>query len=512
MALAIHEAISPTLDFASVPIKEQKLTGNDLFRTATFLCHTDGTDFQSFSHLLAEFGDTLPQDNLLLYAKTVSTIVQHPTTPSEGIMMLNNLDQKEMEQIQRWMQNSRLLRTVMTSHYYPGYLMIRYAQAFLKDLVDNPQYLLNVINKRPVAPKRLEVHATNATCNYRCVMCLWHVKGQGEYSYSSEKRLLSVENWNDVLSQAKEMGTEVIIFSGGGEPLLRSDAGEVINHANNIGLSTMIYVNGSQLETLPFDSQLYQAILDSDWLRVSLHATTEERYAKLVQLPVETRLLAKVIRGIRRLKNDRDWFGKKLQIGLGSVAQHDNYDQILQVAELGKELGMNMLNIREDCIDITEHLSIDEKELLYQQLRTIRERIEAGYYGAMDIDFADSMITSMNGWSRSPHVETSNDCKVHLYRSAIDPFGRAAVCDLVSEPFFATDELTLGFVSPDTDYKTVLEQAAMKQFDARLCSKCMPGQKAINALWFKVLEDYKRGIKPKDQPLLFQQTSNWSSL
>jgi len=112
----------------------------------------------------------------------------------------------------------------------------------------------------------------------------------------------------------------------------------------------------------------------------------------------------------------------------------------LEEIKLAKKLGMDLLNIREDCIDITQHLSAGEKKLLYQQLRNIRTGIETGTYGDMDVDFADSMIAPMNGWSRTPHVETSNDCKVHLYRSAIDPFGRVAVCDLVSEPFFATND------------------------------------------------------------------------
>ena len=505
MSLARQEAITPTPDLATLPFEHAQRSGDDILRAASFLCHTNGSDTQSFERFLTGFGDTLSPDDLFVYSRVVPAIVQHPTTPAEGIRAFIDVDKKQLSRVHKWIQSSEMLRMVVTSHYYPGYLMVRYAQSFLKDLVENSQYLKDVVDRKPVAPKRLEVHATNASCNYRCVMCLWHGQGKGKYAYSPERQLLSVGNWNEVLDQAKEMGTEVIIFSGGGEPLLRSNAGEVIDHANKIGLSTMIYVNGSQLESLPEDSQLYQAILDSDWLRVSLHATTDERYASLVQLPKEVKPLSRVIRGIERLKRDRDRLGKPLKIGLGFVAQHDNFDQVYQVAELAKKLGMDLLNIREDCIDITQHLSAGEKKLLYQQLRNIRTGIETGTYGDMDVDFADSMIAPMNGWSRTPHVETSNDCKVHLYRSAIDPFGRVAVCDLVSEPFFATDNLTLGFISPETDYRMVLGQAAEKQFDARLCTQCMPGQKAINALWFKVLEDARHGINPKDQPLLFDR-------
>jgi hypothetical protein len=60
-----------------------------------------------------------------------------------------------------------MLKTIMTSHYYLGYMMIRYAQTFLGDLANDPQYLYlkDVIEHKPLTPKRLEVHVTNGTCN-----------------------------------------------------------------------------------------------------------------------------------------------------------------------------------------------------------------------------------------------------------------------------------------------------------------------------------------------------------
>jgi len=504
MSLSVHEVALPPLDTA-LSTERTRVRGDEMLKAATFLCHTDGADFKLFNHFLTEFGDKVPVGELSIYSRVASLIAQCPTTPAEGIQAITGVDRAKLLWIQDWVQGSKLFRTVLTSAYYPEYLMVRYAQSFFKDLVKNPKYLADVVDGKPVAPKRLEIHATNANCNYRCEMCLWDAQGKGKYVYEPEKKVLSVKNWNGVLDQAKEMGTEVIIFSGGGEPLLRSNAGEIIDHANEIGLSTMIYTNGSKLEAIPKESRLYKAMLNSNWLRVSLHTATDERYAEHVGLPMESRPLSKVIRGIQRLKRDRDSLGLPLKIGLGFVAQHRNFDQVREVAELAKELGMNMLNIREDCIDITQSLSLEEKELLNQQLRDIREGLDSGYYEGMDIDFADSLIGKMNNWKKYPHVETSEDCKVHLYRSAIDPFGRVAVCDLVSEPFFATNSLTLGYISKDRYYKSVLEEAAGKQFDATSCAHCMPGQKAINALWFKVLKDYEYGLKPENQPFLFRK-------
>jgi len=480
-------------------------TADQILNTATILCQEEQVELPMLEESLKIFGDDYKDpEELALLSYIIPLVVQNPTTPVNQLKLPENIGRDELLKSYKWMQSSNMLKTVMMSHYYPGYMMIRYAQTFFEDLAKDSQYLIDVIEHKPLTPKRLEVHVTNGTCNYRCTMCLWHVNNQAKYKENGE--ILSKEDWNKVFDQAAEGGTKVIIFSGGGEPLLRSDFGEVIDYANQRGLYTMIYTNGSLLEKLSKnDDKRYKSLLDADWLRVSMHSTDEDTYADLVHLPRESKPLSKVIRGMKRLIKDRDMLEKPLKIGIGFVVQHQNFNQVSEMAQLAKELGVDMLNIREDCIDITQHLSPEEKEILYEQLRTIRENLDKGDYDEMQIDFADTMITQMNGWEKSPRVETPSECRVHLYRSAIDPYGRVATCDLVSEPYFASDNLTLGFISKDKDYAQVLEESANKKFKTEDCSNCMPGQQAINALWNKVLEDNKEGIKPEDQPLLFSK-------
>lgn len=432
-------------------------------------------------------------------------MTRNPTAPIEVLSARTGLSIDGIKQNQEWMQTSNLVKNVLFSHYYPAYLFVRYAQSFLEDLVENPSYLDYVVQKKPIAPKRLEIHTTNASCNYRCEMCLWHVQNQAEYRTDTRhSTLLGLDDWKNTLTQAKELGTNVVIISGGGEPLLRPDVADVITHTRNIGLYTMIYTNGSRLSRLPFVSPLYQAILHSDWLRVSLHATTEDTYSQIVNLPVELRPLSKIIKGIKRIRTDKDAQELPVRVGLGFVVQNLNYDQIEDIAQLSSDLGLDFLNLRVDCIDITEKLTFEKKEQIYEQLRSVRGNFEQGKYGSMVVDFADSLIGSMNNWTAQPQIDSTAECRVHYYRSAIDPYGRIAVCDLTAEPFYSRDEFTLGYVSVNKDYTSIITEAAGKQFDASLCTSCMPGQQAINALWQKVLEDLKFGILPQDQPLLFR--------
>lgn len=410
---------------------------------------------------------------------------------------------KDAVDIFHWMQRSTMMKSVMQSHYYPGYLFVRYAHSFLENLSKNPELLEKVIRGEPIAPDRLEIHATNATCNYRCQMCLWHIKEQALYNVGIDRKILDVNKWNGILSQAKEMGTKTIIFSGGGEPLLRLNIFEIINYAKSLNLFTMIYTNGSRLDKLPSDNPLYKAVLHSDWLRVSLHATTNDRYSKLVKVPEENEPLSVVLRGLERLKTDRDKLNLPLQLGIGFVIQAANYDQVAGVAAIANNLGLDFLNFRVDCIDITEKLKSDQETELYRSLREIRSKMDQGQFSKLEIDFADELIGPMNGWGKAFPINSPRECKVHLYRSAINPFGRVAVCDLTAQPWYSKDELTVGYINENNDYKDVVKESAKKKFYTNNCTSCMPGQKAINALWEKVIKDNALGVSPKDQPLLF---------
>lgn len=480
-------------------------SAGDIYNAAEFLCLSDNPNVDLYSLLLHRFGDQLPVSDFNRNLSVVTAVTRNPTAPIEVLSARTGLSIEEIKQNQEWMQTSNLIKNALLSHYYPAYLFVRYTQSFLKDLVENPSYLDYVAQKKPIAPKRLEIHATNASCNYRCEMCLWHVQNQADYQVDTRHlTLLGSKDWENTLTQAKELGTDVVIISGGGESLLRSDVADVITHARDIGLYTMIYSNGSRLSLLPFTSSLYQAVLYSDWLRISLHATTENTYSQIVNLPVELRPLSKVIKGIERIRTDRDAQELPLRVGLGFVIQSLNYDQIEDIAQLSSNLGLDLLNLRVDCIDITERLTLEKKKQIYEQLRSVRRNFEQGKYGQMVVDFADSLIGPMNNWDMQPEIDNTKDCRVHYYRSAIDPYGRVAVCDLTAEPFYSRDKFTLGYINPDKDYVSVITEAAGKQFDASLCTSCMPGQQAINALWHKVLEDLKSSILPKDQPLLFR--------
>jgi radical SAM protein with 4Fe4S-binding SPASM domain len=87
-----------------------------------------------------------------------------------------------------------------------------------------------------VKPQMLYVHPTFA-CNLKCIYC--YNKEDRKESSRSE---LTAEEWFVVLDQAKEIGVEAVVFTGG-EPLLRKDTLKIARYANSIGLTSQMLTN-----------------------------------------------------------------------------------------------------------------------------------------------------------------------------------------------------------------------------------------------------------------------------
>ncbi len=86
-------------------------------------------------------------------------------------------------------------------------------------------------------PKSLYISPTFG-CNLKCIYC--YNKQQRKEATGSE---LTTEEWFDVFDQAKDLGIEVVAFTGG-EPLLRKDVFELAGYANSTGMTSTLLTNG----------------------------------------------------------------------------------------------------------------------------------------------------------------------------------------------------------------------------------------------------------------------------
>ena len=88
-------------------------------------------------------------------------------------------------------------------------------------------------------PFLLVFHITGR-CNLQCAYC---------YASSYDRKDLKIEEVQDVLSQAAELGTRHVILSGG-EPLLHPDFYEIAEYAKELRLKVHITSNGTMIDEI----------------------------------------------------------------------------------------------------------------------------------------------------------------------------------------------------------------------------------------------------------------------
>jgi len=105
-------------------------------------------------------------------------------------------------------------------------------------------------------------------CNYRCRGCnVWKEQDQRELPTEEIKRGLNI---------LKDLGIVEIVLSGG-DPLLREDAAEIIEHASNLFITT-VYDNGSMA------TKKMEALRNVDFVAISIDSLDEAKndYIKAV--------------------------------------------------------------------------------------------------------------------------------------------------------------------------------------------------------------------------------------
>ncbi len=114
---------------------------------------------------------------------------------------------------------------------------------------------------RPSAPYRMDL-ALTYRCNNDCAHC---------YNEGPRQRTeLTTQEWCTILDQLWEIGVPHIVFTGG-EPTLRRDLPELIQHAEQNGQITGINTNARKLKDKSFVDQLVSAGLDHVQITLESH-------------------------------------------------------------------------------------------------------------------------------------------------------------------------------------------------------------------------------------------------
>ena len=223
------------------------------------------------------------------------------------------------------------------------------------------------LDGKRIAPLHIDAGLSKG-CNIKCHYCFGAMQGndykKGLSTYFPREPLLNY------MRDAGKAGVRSISFIGEAEPTLNPNLYDAIVVGKKSGIDIALGTNGILLD-IGKDGE--KAIEHLTWIRFNLSAASDEAYRKLHG----STEFSTVLDRIRFCVHHKTSKKLNLTIGLQMVLTPQDADQVLPLAKLGKELGVDYLVIKQ-CSDSQDStLGIYEKLGEYGKFSDILKEAEA---------------------------------------------------------------------------------------------------------------------------------------
>jgi radical SAM protein with 4Fe4S-binding SPASM domain len=129
----------------------------------------------------------------------------------------------------------------------------------------------NLTELNLAAPLRMDL-AITYRCNNKCEHCY-------NQPNSPNANELDITQWKSILEKLWEISIPHVTFTGG-EPTLRSDLPEMIDHAENVGIVTGLITNGRNLKDVKYVDRLVNKGLDH--IQITFESVDERIHNQMV--------------------------------------------------------------------------------------------------------------------------------------------------------------------------------------------------------------------------------------
>lgn len=209
-----------------------------------------------------------------------------------------------------------------------------------------------------VAPITIDCSLTRK-CTYRCIYCY------GQLQANDEKRMT-----RDVifrfLDDAAEIGVKAISFVSDGESTCSPHLYDAILRGKQNGLDMALGTNGFLLK----DERLEEILPALTYLRFNISAADRQRYSEIHGCPQTC--YDKVINTIKKCVEIKKRKILDVTLGLQMVLLPQFADQIIPLAKLGKELGVDYFVIKHCSDDENSSLGVDYSKY-YDMIDILKE-------------------------------------------------------------------------------------------------------------------------------------------
>lgn len=231
------------------------------------------------------------------------------------------------------------------------------------------QILNSIEEGKRTAPIYIRIKPTNY-CNHKCYYCSYADKELGLRDLVNSQDQIPWAKMQEIISDIKDIGVKAVTFSGGGEPLVYPYITETMKKVLDAGIDLSIISNGQLLY-----GERAEILKDAKWVRISFDSADAETYARVRQLPREAfDEVCSNISQFARIKN------RKCELGINFVINHENFEQIYNMAKMVKDLGVNHIKY---TARVTKDLFIYHesfKEITIDQIRRAKAELESAEF------------------------------------------------------------------------------------------------------------------------------------
>ena len=220
--------------------------------------------------------------------------------------------------------------------------------------------VLEYFDGKNVDPITMEIDPSNA-CNHSCPFCIsGHIhlkKFKGTEFFN--RQMMDEETLLNLVQDLSKTKIKSIAFTGGGEPTMNPALKEAIIYLKkNSNIQIGMYSNGSMMQR--FD--LFETIVESlEWIRVSIDAGNKKSYDDL-RVTNSTNNFDVVLSNIKKLIQKKKELKSNIIIGVGFVVTQDNYKEVIDFANLFKNIDIDYCQFKPEIIQIERNGTQDNKK------------------------------------------------------------------------------------------------------------------------------------------------------
>ncbi len=218
-----------------------------------------------------------------------------------------------------------------------------------------------------VPPIHIDVGLSKG-CNIRCQYCFGVL--QGNFYRKGAERVFPREPLLRYMKDAGACGVRSMALVGEGEPLLNPSVYDAIVAGRSSGVDMALGTNGILYDTGAAGAGALEHLT---WIRFNISAASEDAYRRIHASKDFQTALAK-IRFCVEYQRRRNL---PVTIGLQMVLTPQNVDQVVPLARLGRELGVNYLVIKQCSDTVESRLGVFKHLGQYDGFREMLQEAEA---------------------------------------------------------------------------------------------------------------------------------------